>query len=167
MTRALDLGCGLYPRNYFNADQVLGVDIRSGLGHHVRTADLAIEPIPYESESFDFVTAHDFLEHIPRLVYVPERRHAFVELMSEIYRVLKLGGRFYSFTPAYPHSQVFQDPTHVNFITQETFPFYFDDTNCWARDYGFKGAFRIVHQEWQQICLTTSMEKVPIPPAKN
>ena len=45
--------------------------------------------MPFPDQFFDFVTAHDFLEHIPRLIYSPARRLPFVELMNEIWRVLK------------------------------------------------------------------------------
>jgi SAM-dependent methyltransferase len=120
-----------------------------------------VEPIPYEDNFFEYVSAHDFLEHIPRVVYVPGRRNAFVELMNEVYRVLKVGGMFLSLTPAYPHAAAFQDPTHVNIITEETFPLYFDDVNRWAAGYGFKGAFRIRIQEWRGVHLLTVMQKVP------
>lgn len=163
MTTTLDLGCGSYPKNPFNADEMFGVDIRDGLAPNVRAADLAIEPIPYEDTSFDYVTAFDFLEHIPRLVYLPQRRNSFVELMSEIYRVLRLNGRFLSSTPAFPHAVSFRDPTHVNIITDETMPLYFNDTNRWAEIYGFKGAFQMEIHEWRGTNIFTVMRKVPVP----
>lgn len=163
MTRTLDLGCGPQPKNPFNADEVFGVDVRDDVEANIRRADLVVDPIPYEDASFEYITAHDFLEHIPRLIYAPERRNAFIEVMNEIYRVLKEGGLFLSLTPAYPHAATFRDPTHVNFITDETFPLYFDYENRWAKIYGFKGAFRIEMQEWRGIHLLTVMKKVVLP----
>jgi SAM-dependent methyltransferase len=163
MTKTLDLGCGPEPKNPFNADEVFGVDVRDGFGGRIRGADLVIEPIPFEDNAFEYVTAHDFLEHVPRLIYAPHRRNAFVEVMNEVWRVLKEGGLFLSQTPAYPHAQTFRDPTHVNFITDETFPLYFDHQNRWAKIYGFKGAFRIEMQEWRGIHLITVMKKVVLP----
>jgi SAM-dependent methyltransferase len=68
--------------------------------------------------------------------------------MSEIFRVLKPGGRFLSVTPAYPAGAAFRDPTHVNIITVETFPMYFDLEKCWAKIYGFQGGFEIEKQYW-------------------
>ena len=162
MTKTLDLGCGPQPKNPFNADEVFGVDVRD-LGANIRAADLVVEPIPFEDASFEYVTAHDFLEHIPRLIYVPQRRNAFIEVMNEIYRVLKPGGLFLSVTPGYPHAATFRDPTHINFITDETFPLYFDDERRWAKIYGFQGAFRIEAQEWRGIHLLTQMRKVAVP----
>ena len=154
MTISLDLGCGETIRNPYQANQVVGLDIED--------ADLAIEPIPYANEYFDYVTAYDFLEHIPRLLYVPQRRYPFVELMSEIYRVLKVGGKFLSSTPAFPHSAAFQDPTHVNIITPDTFYEYFDDQKTWAKMYGFKGAFHIANMRYHGPHLIAELEKVSV-----
>ena len=160
ITRTLDLGCGLKPKNPFKADEVYGVDIRTD-DKRILVADLAIEPIPFEDNFFDYCSAFDFLEHVPRIIYAPQRRFCFVELMSEIFRVLKPGGRFFSFTPAFPAPAAWRDPTHVNIITTETFPLYFDTKNTLAKMYGFKGGFIIEKQGWNQnkINLMTIMKK--------
>jgi SAM-dependent methyltransferase len=97
---------------------------------------------------------------VPRVIYMPEKRNPFVELMNEIYRVLKTGGIFLSVTPAYPHGAAFQDPTHVNIITEETFIRYFDDTYMWAKIYGFNGRFKVLQQEWSGANLVTQLQKV-------
>ncbi|WP_207387744.1 methyltransferase domain-containing protein [Chlorobium sp. N1] len=142
----LDIGCGNAPRNPFGAAELFGIDVFENSEKGIRKADLAIEPIPFANDTFDFLTAYDFLEHVPRVVYLPERRLPFVELMNEIWRVLKPKGIFFSCTPAYPFPPVFQDPTHVNFLTEETFPLYFDDQHRWGAMYGFTGSFRILEQ---------------------
>ena len=154
MSISLDLGCGETIRNPYQANQVVGLDIED--------ADLAIQPIPYANEYFDYVTAYDFLEHIPRLLYVPQRRYPFVELMSEIFRVMKVGGKFLSSTPAFPHSAAFQDPTHVNIITPDTFYEYFDDQKTWAKQYGFKGAFHINEMRYHGPHLLCELQKVHV-----
>lgn len=162
ITKTLDLGCGARPKNPFNASVFYGVDIRDDLENNVKKADLFVESIPYDSDFFDYVTAFDFIEHIPRVVYCPDIRFSFVELMNEVYRVLKTGGIFLSFTPAFPHAVAFRDPTHVNIITEETFPLYFDDTvrNAWPL---FKGYFKILSQEFKGPHLLTIMQKVDPP----
>jgi SAM-dependent methyltransferase len=160
MTKSLDLGCGSKPRNFFNAKQVYGIDIRDDLEAGIYKADLVIEPIPFSDCTFDFVTAHDFLEHIPRIIYNPSRRNSFVEIMNEIWRVLKVGGQFLSVTPAYPNSEAFRDPTHVNIITEETFSLYFDNINCLAKMYGFYGSFLITDQKWNGPHLITLLTKL-------
>jgi SAM-dependent methyltransferase len=154
MTISLDLGCGETIRNPYQALQVIGLDIQD--------ADLAIEPIPHPDDYFDFVTAYDFLEHIPRLLYVPHRRYPFVELMSEVWRVMKVGGKFLSSTPAFPHAPAFQDPTHVNIITPLTFAEYFDDEKTWAKMYGFKGKFHINNMRYHGPHLIAELEKVSV-----
>ncbi|MBV1776441.1 class I SAM-dependent methyltransferase [Burkholderiaceae bacterium DAT-1] len=161
-TKTLDLGCGPNPRNLFNAAEVYGIDIRESDNPNIKAADLAIEPIPFPDNHFEFVTAHDFIEHIPRVIYMPHRRFPFIELMNEVYRVLKPGGMFLSFTPAYPHGEAFRDPTHVNIITEQTFQAYFDDTNRWGTMYGFNGAFKIVSQEWKGPHLLTILQKIQV-----
>jgi ubiquinone/menaquinone biosynthesis C-methylase UbiE len=161
-TKSLDLGCGAAPKNIFGADQVYGVDIRTDLENNIHKADLAVEGLPFAADFFDFVTAHDFIEHIPRVVYTPLRRNSFVELMNEIWRVLKEGGKFLSVTPAFPQPAAFVDPTHVNIITEQTFPLYFDDQNRWAKGYGFVGAFKVVSQEWRGAHLLTVLEKTSV-----
>lgn len=167
MTKSLDLGSGPYPKNPFNADEVFGIDLdsRQDLVPNIRRADLVMEPIPFESESFEYVTAHDFIEHIPRVLYMPARRQPFIELMNEVYRVLKTGGMFLSLTPAYPHQAAFVDPTHVNIITESTFPLYFGNgqpDSPWAAMYGFRGKFSVQLQEWRGPHLLTVLQKLPI-----
>jgi predicted SAM-dependent methyltransferase len=156
-TSSLDIGCGPNPRNNFNANSVHGIDIRENSEKNVKFADLNIDPIPYEESSFEYVTATDFLEHVARLIYIPHRRFPFIELMNEIYRVLKPGGILLSVTPAYPDAKAFQDPTHVNFITEETFKSYFCQPQYWARMYGFSGKFRMLNQRWDDGKLITLM----------
>ena len=121
---------------------------------------MAIESIPFPADYFEFVTAYQFIEHIPRVIYMPTRRNSFIELMNEIHRVLKTDGMFLSVTPAYPQSAAFQDPTHVNIITEETFPYYFCYPYTWGSLYGFSGQFKLIKQEWMGCNLVTQMQKI-------
>jgi SAM-dependent methyltransferase len=144
------LGCGGNPRNPFGAGIFSGIDIRENHQLSVRGVDLFREPIPFADCSFDYVTAFDFIEHVPRVCGDGATRFPFVELMDEIHRVLKVGGFFFAKTPAYPFPEAFQDPTHVNVITEETFSLYFcvGGSHPQARAYGFKGSFELVSQKW-------------------
>lgn len=159
-TKSLDLGCGVKPRNLFRSEASFGLDVRDDLALGIKSADLVLEPIPFEDQFFDYVTAYDFLEHIPRVVYLPERKLPFVELMNEIYRVLKPGGIFLSTTPIYPYGAAFRDPTHINILTDETFSLYFDDQHRWAKIYGFRGTFKVLEQVRIEPSLVAVLQKV-------
>jgi len=144
MSTHLDLGCGGKPRNPYQRDSLYGVDLCAPADSPAfKSANLALEPIPFSDSQFDSVSAYDFLEHIPRVLPTADGRSTrvpFVELMNEIWRVLKAGGLFYASTPAFPHAAAFQDPTHVNIITRDTH-FYFTRPHLLARIYGFHGDF--------------------------
>lgn len=149
IVRALDVGSGPQPRNDFGAQEVYGVDIRTHGGPYVRRCDLNREPLPYEDGCFNLVTAYDVLEHIVRVqVTESDTRFPFVNLMNEIWRVLAVGGFFFSSTPAYPSKAAFQDPTHVNFLTEDTMNLYFCE-KAWARIYGFQGVFSMAASGWR------------------
>jgi len=149
----LDIGCGHEPKNPYCATEVFGVDIYPeviNLGENFKFANLVTEKIPFEENFFDSVSAFDVLEHIPRQAInfqSNEMRQPFIELMDEIYRVLKPSGMFYAYTPAYPSSAAFQDPTHVNFISRDTHN-YFCGERAYARRYGFQGNFECVEMRW-------------------
>lgn len=150
MSKHLDLGCGTVPRNPYARDELFGID----LGHcapegPIRQANLATQPIPFESNSFDSISAYDFLEHIPRVLPTADgqsTRLPFVELMNEVWRVLRPGGLFYASTPVYPHPFAFIDPTHVNVFTALTHT-YFLSPNPPASMYGFRGGFGLVRTQ--------------------
>jgi SAM-dependent methyltransferase len=145
-SKTLDIGCGTDPRNPFKAKECFGLDIRANESKNIKYADLFTDKIPYDDNSFDYLTAFDFIEHVPRVLYCPALRFCFVELMNEVYRVLKPGGIFLSHTPIFPFPASQQDPTHVNLITEDTFPKYFDDSSRFASMYGFTGSFKVEDQ---------------------
>ena len=91
-SKTLDLGCGTKPRNPFSAHTVFGVDINDVGISNIVQSDLSQSPIPFENGSMDYITAFDFIEHVPRVIYLPSIRFSFIELMNEIHRVLKPGG---------------------------------------------------------------------------
>ncbi|MBS0213817.1 MAG: methyltransferase domain-containing protein [Proteobacteria bacterium] len=149
----LDLGCGQRPRNPYGRAHLAGVDIRGLSGTHdfdYRTANLAVQPIPFPDDRFGSVSAFDFLEHVPRILATPDGRDTcfpFIRLMDEIWRVLAPGGLFYALTPAFPHPEAFVDPTHVNIITEHTHD-YFCGEQPLARMYGFGGRFQAKRVDW-------------------
>lgn len=152
MSKHLDLGCGQFPRNPYGRQSLCGIDIRADMdldpAVEIRVANLSCEPIPYPDSHFDSVSAYDFLEHVPRVSVDHARKTTtfpFVDLMSEVWRVLRPGGLFYAVTPAYPHTNAFVDPTHVNYLTVRSSR-YFVGPKPMGRMYGFRGSFSVVRQ---------------------
>ena len=158
-TKSLDIGCDSKPKNIFNANPLYGIDVRDDLKLNDVNADLVTDSIPFENNTFKYFAAHDFLEHLPRLMYAALRRNSFIGLMSEVCRVFQQNGKSYPSTPALPQATAFWDPTHVNFITEDTFPLYFDNKDSGARGYEFKGSFEIESQTWQDPHLISTLIK--------
>lgn len=163
-TRHLDLGCGAVPRNPYGRDELFGIDLGAeSADGRIRRANLAVEPIPFDDDAFDSVSAYDFLEHVPRVLTTADGRGTrlpFIELMNEVWRVLRPGGLFYASTPVYPAPQVFQDPTHVNVLTVESHR-YFTQPDLMAAGYGFRGAFALRRQRLHAPAPTSLYLKEP------
>lgn len=114
--RVLDVGCGLAYGTALMAESALDI---IGLDYDQLTIDDnqkrysaiknlsfkrgEIPPLPFEDNSFDVVTAFQFIEHI-------ERRK---EFMKECLRVLKPGGRMMVTTPNVKKSLA-RNPFHVH-----------------------------------------------------
>jgi SAM-dependent methyltransferase len=150
--RHLDLGCGTRPRNPYGCEALYGVDIRDGLTapgvQAIVAANLAVQPIPFPDNHFDSLSAYDFLEHIPRVTVDHSSKltfFPFVNLMNEVWRVLKPDGKFYAVFPAFPHGLAFSDPTHVNIMTSKSHR-YFTGLAPLGTMYGFKGRFELLRQ---------------------
>jgi SAM-dependent methyltransferase len=146
----LDLGCGLNPKNPYKCPNLFGIDIRDDSQALLKQrnitvvkANLALEKIPFADNFFSSVSAFDFLEHVPRQLYIDPQQgiiYPFIQLMNEVWRVLEHGGKFLAITPAFPAEAAFVDPTHVNFISLNTHQ-YFCGTPPGGHIYGFHGEF--------------------------
>ena len=80
------------------------------LPSNVEFREVCVPPLPFEDESFDCVVSFQVIEHIKR-----DR-----ELIGEIYRVLRKGGRFIVSTPNKSMSLT-RNPWHVREYTPEEF----------------------------------------------
>lgn len=145
---AVDLGCGTTPSNRFNVNNIYGLDLHENKSTGVYKCRLGFEKIPFEDNSIDYLTAYDLLEHIPRYSDHSDIGHTpFIYLMNECFRVLRPGGVFLSQTPIYPYLGAFQDPTHNNIMTVDTFRMYFsNEKHNLADHYGVTANFKIKYQ---------------------
>lgn len=92
-----------------------------------------IDGLPYDDNTIDEVRAHDFLEHIPS--------GKTIQVVNEIWRVLKPGGIFEHLTPSTDGRGAFQDPTHLSFWNINSWLYFSNDA---YRDYsGIKAKFDV------------------------
>lgn len=142
----IDLGCGANPIPGF-----IGVDIRAIPGVDI-VVDLEKFPWPIPSECATTVACSHVLEHIvpekvdARIIalvnllrkkkvisekeikeYIGDMdfESTFIRFMDEVWRILKPGGEFLIRVPYAGTIGYYQDPTHVNMLTEATF-YYFD-----------------------------------------
>jgi len=161
ITRSLDFGCGENPRNAFKAQTLFGVDIVGQSSsfdkeEFLEGADGAtftrltisrFQKLPIQDAYFDAVTMFDVLEHLSR--EPREHSNEFISTLNEVHRILKPGGIFFAVTPCFPSPASFQDPTHINIITEATSS-YFVGKSPPAQNfgYGFTGEFELLAQFW-------------------
>ena len=111
----LNLGCG-----YRKLDGFINIDNRNEVDPDLFCN--VLDGLPYSDNSVDLVRADDFLEHIPI--------GKTIQVITEIWRVLKPGGIFESSTPDAEHGQgAFQDPTHVSFWVENSWLYYSDQVH--------------------------------------
>ncbi|MEN6615118.1 MAG: methyltransferase domain-containing protein, partial [Syntrophorhabdus sp.] len=100
-----------------------------------------LEGLPYPDSTIDMIRADDFLEHIPI--------GKTVQVITEIWRVLKPGGIFESSTPSTDGRGAFMDPTHVSFWNCNSWLYYSDPQ--YRGLYGIKADFEIESIEDKEI----------------
>jgi SAM-dependent methyltransferase len=98
-----------------------GTDVREGWSNLDRSAlpgvnvvhDIEQLPLPFPSDSFDYVLCQDVLEHVD---YIP--------LLRDIWRILKIGGTLHIRVPHFTSAHAYGDPTHKRLFSSDTFCFF-------------------------------------------
>lgn len=120
----LNLGCG-----YRKIEGFVNIDNRAEVEPDL-VCDV-IDGLPFDDDSIDMVLAQDFLEHVPI--------GKTVQVIEEIYRVLKHGGTLESLTPSTDGRGAFQDFTHVSWWNRNSWLYFMIDE---YRDlYGIEAKF--------------------------
>lgn len=147
---SLDIGCGANKAS----EDFIGMDVRPLPGVDI-VHNLEKFPWPFENDTFSLVHASHVLEHInpantdPKIVNLINlliKKGAvskaevkkeigeyevfgnFMRLMDEIWRITEEGGKFHFVVPYAGSAGFYQDPTHINNISEATM-FYFDPTH--------------------------------------
>lgn len=117
----IDLGCGGNKRR-----DAFGFDCRKQPGVDA-LCDIE-RPLPLKNDSVDAVHLSHVVEHVRDLI----------AFMEEVYRVCKSGAEVHVAVPYYTSRGAFRDPTHVRYVTEDTFQYFEQPT-----DYGVNTNFRI------------------------
>jgi SAM-dependent methyltransferase len=165
LTSSLDIGCGYEPKNPFSADRLFGIDQipetevtgRYEYKQHIFSNSV----LPFETDYFNYVTAYDVLEHVPRTGYDgTTSSNEYLQLIAEIYRVLKPGGLFFARFPVYPHRDAFTDPTHVNIMTNKSHLYLIDRTE-YLRRYGYEFNFTLLDARYlSRVCSKSAKRNI-------
>ena len=122
----LDIGCGAHKQ-----PGTVGIDCRKIPGVDV-VCDFE-HGLPFQEGSIIGAYSIHSIEHMRDLI----------TFMEELYRVCAPGAKVLVKTPYYASRKAFVDPTHVRFMTEESFE-YFKSPNY----YGLKTNFRTVSIEY-------------------
>ena len=117
----VDIGCGAKKLN-----GAFGLDRRKRPGVDI-ICDFE-NAVPLRTNSVDVVYMSHIMEHIRDLI----------PFLEEVYRVCRPEAEVRVIVPYYTSRGAFRDPTHVRFITEDTFQYFESPTS-----YGIKTDFRI------------------------
>lgn len=77
--------------------------------------DIAVLPLPFADNTFDEIHAYEVMEHVGR----QGDWRFFFDQWSDIWRILKPGGKFYGTSPHWQSNWAWGDPGHTRIISQE------------------------------------------------
>jgi SAM-dependent methyltransferase len=154
--RVLNLGCGSRKLDFperGQATEIVGLDFRPFPGVDV-IHDLNCIPYPFEDSRFHFVILQDVLEHLQE---VPD-------VLAEVHRISKAGGRVHIRTPHYSSYYAYGDPTHRHFFSSLSFEsFYSGEHNTYAPRAQFRLVMRriLFPRIWRMSGVSTVANRFP------
>jgi hypothetical protein len=148
----LELGCGNNRRDMARWINY-GIDLYpSSCTDYVQ--DLSLNTtLPLETSSVDLVQAIDFFEHIPKVLYLYNGKenkatYPFIELMNEVFRVLKNGASLQMEVP-FSDEAFSRDPTHVHKFSEGWYH-YFTGDSLYSKQDLIRCRFQLEHWSYRQ-----------------
>jgi len=127
LPRKLNIGAGTRRDD----DGYLSLDIVRYFSPHVQGDARAL---PFADASIDAARCWHMLEHLPPVTLLidwerrtVEYRNTRIEVMNEIWRVLKVGGKLWIEVPVFPTEDAIADPTHLGWLAPSTFDYFTHD----------------------------------------
>jgi len=120
--KVLDLGCGTA-----KTKGSYGIDIADLEGVDL-VYDLNVVPYPFDSETFDWVIMNDILEHLDNPI----------DVIREVHRILKKGGKLYIRVLYWNHKYNYSDPQHKHAFTEIYFEFFTGKRRAYYFDFKFE-----------------------------
>ena len=117
----LNLGCGmnLLP-GFINVDKFGSPDIKH---------DLECFPWPWPDNSVEHIVMNHVLEHLGQTTEI------YFNIIRELYRICRDGGRIYITVPHPRNDEFLNDPTHVRVITENGLDLFCQEKNrLWAKE---------------------------------
>lgn len=122
--RKLDIGAGAWEDD----NGYLRLDIVRHFSPEVQGDARAL---PFKDESLHAVRCWHMLEHLPPMTLIldwdqrsVEYRNTRIEVMNEIWRVLKPDGKLWIEVPLFPTEDAINDPTHLGWFSPGTFDYF-------------------------------------------
>lgn len=129
----LDIGCGGNKQSGF-----VGIDLRPLPGVDI-VHDLEKFPYPIEDGVCNTIVGSHIIEHIKPWVMI--------DLMNELWRILRVGGKVALAFPYGVGHLFVQDPTHCNPCNESTWEYF--DPNCHLYNVYTPKPYQIEHRTWQ------------------
>lgn len=164
----LELGCGNNAREMPDYENICIDVIKTPIVTLVSNLGFDSSWTYKYENSVDLVNCYDFLEHIPKQVYLPQYQwneeksewdffnnvsfktiYPFVTLMNDIWKVLKHKGILYIETPNSEQAYL-RDPTHCNRITEDVWHYFQKDDNLYFSTGLIKCNFELVKNEFRK-----------------
>lgn len=134
MKKGINLGCGTAPSESTDTIEFVNVDIADLEGVDI-VHDLNVFPYPFESESIDIIIMNDILEHLNNPI----------DVLMEVWRILKKGGKCVLRLVYWNCYYTFSDPQHRHAFTEMYFEFFCGYRRSYYMPHHFAGLFITYH----------------------